>query len=90
MIVGCYFFRTIYSSLSSAFVDEVKEIYLQRVEEITPNMRYCEYNIGDDSAVGDLMQMRLKSGADGGVALRLDVSIVVVQLLLTRLGFCQT
>jgi signal recognition particle subunit SRP68 len=55
-------------------VDEIKEIYSQRVEEISPNIRFCAYNIGDESAINDLMQMRLKSGQDDGITSRLDVS----------------
>ena len=55
-------------------MDEIKEIYLQRVEEITPNIRFCAYNIGDESAVNDLKKLRLKSGQSGGISSRLDVS----------------
>lgn len=39
-------------------------MYLQRVAEIEPNIRYCAYNIGDDSALKDLMQMRREAGGD--------------------------
>ena len=55
-------------------MDEVKEIYLQRVEEILPNIRYCAYNIGDESAIEDLRQMRLKTGREDALTSRLDVS----------------
>ena len=54
-------------------MDEIKEIYLQRVDEITPNIRYCAYNIGDQSAVNDLVQMRLRSGREDPLTSRLDV-----------------
>lgn len=53
----------------------MKEVYIQRVEEISPNIRFCAYNIGDESAVADLMQMRLKSGQEDGLTSRLDVRI---------------
>lgn len=33
-------------------------IYNARVEELAPNLRYCAYNIGDTTAIDDLMQMR--------------------------------
>lgn len=60
--------ETIYSKLASAFTDETKDLYLQRVSEVAPNIRYCSFRIGDESAVKDLMQMRLKSGADSHLA----------------------
>ena len=41
--------------------DELKTIYLQKVEEMNPNIRYCAYNIGDESAIKDLIDMKLKS-----------------------------
>ncbi len=67
---------TIYSKLSSAFVDEIREVYEQRVQELVPNMRYCAYNIGDESAMDDLRQMRIKTGGGKEDALTstLDVS----------------
>ena len=56
-------------------MDDMKEMYLGRVEEILPSMRYCAYNIGDETAVNDLMQMRLKSATGGDVFVSgLDVS----------------
>ena len=61
--------------MAEAFVDDMKEMYLGRVEEILPSMRYCAYNIGDETAVNDLMQMRLKSATGGDVFVSgLDVS----------------
>ncbi|KAL5018150.1 hypothetical protein ScPMuIL_003872 [Solemya velum] len=56
--------QTVYEKLSSAFTEDMQVLYLQRVEEIAPNIRYCAYNIGDESALKDLAQMRLKSGED--------------------------
>jgi hypothetical protein len=41
--------------------DELKSIYLQKVEEMNPNIRYCAYNIGDETAIKDLVDMKLKS-----------------------------
>ncbi|XP_063961502.1 signal recognition particle subunit SRP68-like [Lytechinus pictus] len=54
--------KTIYEKLASALNEEQRAVYLQRVEEISPSIRYCAYNIGDESAINDLVQMRLKSG----------------------------
>lgn len=39
--------RTIYEKLASAFTEEQAVLYHQRVEEISPNIRYCAYNIGE-------------------------------------------
>ena len=41
--------RTIYEKLASAFTEELAVLYHQRVEEISPNIRYCAYNIGEYS-----------------------------------------
>lgn len=67
--------ETIYSKLASAFTDETKDLYLQRVSEVAPNIRYCSFRIGDESAVKDLLQMRLKSGEDAHLA-HLDVRLL--------------
>lgn len=42
--------RTIYEKLASAFTEEVAVLYRQRVEEISPNIRYCAYNIGEQGS----------------------------------------
>ncbi|KAJ8363563.1 hypothetical protein SKAU_G00123940 [Synaphobranchus kaupii] len=59
--------KTIYEKLASAFTEEQAVLYHQRVEEISPNIRYCAYNIGDQNAMNDLMQMRLSAGGGGGM-----------------------
>ncbi|ESO89021.1 hypothetical protein LOTGIDRAFT_106123, partial [Lottia gigantea] len=56
--------KTIYEKLSTAFTEDIQVLYQQRVEEISPNIRYCAYKIGDESALKDLQNMRLKSGED--------------------------
>ena len=63
-LVLCCIFRTIYEKLSEAVSDEGKELYQQRCSEISPNIRYCEYNIGDESAAEDLRQMRRQIGRE--------------------------
>ena len=82
--VVCLCLRTIYEKMGSAFVDDMKETYLGRVEEISPNIRYCAYNIGDESAINDLMKMRMKGTAAGGSDVftsSLDVSQIGCNLL---------
>ncbi|ERE69110.1 signal recognition particle protein [Cricetulus griseus] len=59
--------KTIYEKLASAFTEEQAVLYKQRVDEIAPNIRYCAYNIGDQSAINELMQMRLRSGGTEGL-----------------------
>lgn len=55
-------------------------MYLQRVEEITPNIRYCAYNLEEGSTdINDLMQLRWSAAAAGGthdpvLTAKIDVS----------------
>ncbi|KAM5136069.1 signal recognition particle subunit SRP68 [Mantella aurantiaca] len=68
--------KTIYEKLASAFTEEQSVLYNQRVEEISPNIRYCAYNIGDKTAMDELMQMRLRTGgAEGLLAEKLETLI---------------
>jgi len=68
-------FRTIYEKLSEAVADEARDLYQQRCSEISPNIRYCEYNIGDESAAQDLMEMRRQIGREDPLTSRLDVCL---------------
>ncbi|XP_056405412.1 signal recognition particle subunit SRP68 [Hyla sarda] len=68
--------KTIYEKLASAFTEEQAVLYNQRVDEISPNIRYCAYNIGDKTAINELMQMRLRGGgAEGLLAEKLETLI---------------
>lgn len=59
--------RTIYEKLAGAFSEEQRGMYLQRVEEITPNIRYCAYNLEEGTTdINDLMQLRWSAAAAGG------------------------
>ncbi|ESO03053.1 hypothetical protein HELRODRAFT_112400, partial [Helobdella robusta] len=64
--------KVICEKLSEAVAGDVKEIYIQRCAELVPNIRYCEYNIGDVSAVEDLMQMRLNITHEDPLTSKLD------------------
>ena len=55
--------------------DEAKELYQQKCSELSPNIRYCEYNIGDVSAAEDLVQMRRQIGHEDPLTSRLDVRL---------------
>ena len=72
--------RTIYEKLAGAFSEEQRSMYLQRVEEITPNIRYCAYNLEEGTTdINDLMQLRWSAAAAGGthdpvLTAKIDVS----------------
>lgn len=50
--------QVVYGNLASALPELEQIVYKARVEELAPSLRYCAYNIGDTSAMDDLMQMR--------------------------------
>lgn len=72
--------RSIYEKLSGAFMDEsMKAMYLQRVEEIGPNIRYCAYNLGQGTMdINDLMKMRSSAAGQDMLAAKIDVSMSLV------------
>lgn len=69
--------RSIYEKLAGAFMDETtKALYLQRVEEIGPNIRYCAYNLGQGGTdINDLMKMRLSAVGQDMLAAKIDAAI---------------
>lgn len=76
------FFRisqTIYEKLSEALNEDEVVLYKQRVEELTPNIRYCAYNIGDETAINDLMKMRLSGKTSGEDLLAADLDHLIAQ-----------
>ncbi|KAK2575110.1 hypothetical protein KPH14_008835 [Odynerus spinipes] len=50
--------QVVYGKLASALSENERLMYNARVEELAPSLRYCAYNIGDTTAIDDLMQMR--------------------------------
>lgn len=50
--------QVVYGKLASALPESEQVLYNARVEELAPSLRYCAYNIGDTTAIDDLMQMR--------------------------------
>ena len=60
--------KEIYERLASVSSHSTaKELYAGRVAELGPQLRFCAYNIGDKTAVEDLMRMRtLRLGEEGG------------------------
>jgi len=69
--------RSIYEKLSGAFMDEsMKALYLQRVDEIGPNIRYCAYNLGQGTMdINDLMKMRSSAAGQDMLAAKIDAAI---------------
>uniref|UniRef100_A0A914UKZ0 Signal recognition particle subunit SRP68 n=1 Tax=Plectus sambesii TaxID=2011161 RepID=A0A914UKZ0_9BILA len=58
--------KTIYEKLADAVPNpQLSDLYRARCREMQPQLRYCEFNIGDETAITELMDMRLKIGDDG-------------------------
>ena len=53
----------IYEKFACGFLDEAtKNLHVQRVHEIGPNIRYCAYNLRKGGTnINDLMKMRLSA-----------------------------
>ena len=75
--------RSIYEKLASAFLDEAtKNLYMQRVDEIGPNIRYCAYNLGQGGTdINDLMKMRLSAVGQDMLAAKIAVCLVFIILI---------
>jgi len=71
--------KTIYKRLAEAFSEEIKAVYVQKVDEIEPSIRYCAYNIGEETSIEDLLTMRMAAGGGMGgedlLAAKLDALI---------------
>ncbi|KAF9806480.1 hypothetical protein SFRURICE_001275 [Spodoptera frugiperda] len=50
--------QLVLEKLCAALPEDERLPYKQKVEELKPSLRYCAYNIGDESAAGDLVAMR--------------------------------
>lgn len=66
--------QMVYEKLAEALPEEDSPLYLQRVDELAPSLRFCAYNIGDESAIDDLMKMR--SQGHGDLIANLDTLMV--------------
>ena len=54
--------KAIYEKLAITLSEDEASIYRVRIDEIAPSLRYCAYNIGDESARQDLLNMRGHQG----------------------------
>ncbi|KAJ4444391.1 hypothetical protein ANN_06183, partial [Periplaneta americana] len=69
--------QVVYEKLAHALPEEEQPVYKSRVEELSPSLRFCAYNIGDESAIDDLLQMR--GHAQGDLLANLDSLMVQKQ-----------
>lgn len=66
--------QMVYEKLAEALPEEDSHLYTQRVDELAPSLRFCAYNIGDESAIDDLLKMR--SQGHGDLMANLDTLMV--------------
>lgn len=64
----------IYEKLATALNDEDAILYINRYEELEPSLRFCAYNIGNETDVNHLLHLR--NQAQGDLLVTLDVSIL--------------
>lgn len=50
--------QLVYQNLIQALPEEEQIIYRAKVDELTPSLRYCAYNIGGNASMDDLLEMR--------------------------------
>lgn len=50
--------QMVYENLMNALAEEEQFVYKSKVEELTPSLRYCAYNIGGNKKMDDLIKMR--------------------------------
>ncbi len=66
--------RTIYQKLGGAVSEEQKQQYTGRVEEMSPSIRYCAYNIGDlPTDVNELQKLKTDAAGSDILASKIDV-----------------
>lgn len=63
----------IYEKLASALNEEDAILYRNRYEELEPSLRFCAYNIGNETDVNQLLHLR--NQAQGDLLVTLDVSL---------------
>ena len=64
-LIGPIMFRTIYDKLKTGVRTEEDKLMLdQRIDEITTNVRFCQYKSGDKNAAKELRNLRTKAALD--------------------------
>jgi len=64
--------QTIYGKFSDTLSVDEQAVYRNMIDEIAPNIRYCAYTIGDQSAIDDLMHMHGSGRHDPLLSGKLD------------------
>lgn len=50
--------QVFYENLLQALPDEEQGLYRAKIDELTPSLRYCAYNVGETANMDDLLTMR--------------------------------
>lgn len=50
--------QVVYQNISIALPEEEQRIYKAKVEELTPSLRYCAYNMGGNASVDEFLSIR--------------------------------
>uniref|UniRef100_A0A1B0CSX8 Signal recognition particle subunit SRP68 n=1 Tax=Lutzomyia longipalpis TaxID=7200 RepID=A0A1B0CSX8_LUTLO len=50
--------QLVYQNLGEALPEEEQSLYRTKVDELTPSIRYCAYNIGEGASMDDLLELR--------------------------------
>lgn len=50
--------QVVYENLQLALPEEEQALYKAKIDELTPSLRYCAYNIGESANMTDLLEMR--------------------------------
>ena len=71
--------RNVYQKLGGVVSEDQRQLYVQRVDEITPNLRYCAYNIGGmPTDVTELMKLRTNAPGSDMLASKIDVRAYIM------------
>ncbi|KAG5682074.1 hypothetical protein PVAND_011456 [Polypedilum vanderplanki] len=50
--------QIVYENLLKALPEEEQTIYRAKIDELSPSLRYCSYNIGENASVNDLLEIQ--------------------------------
>lgn len=76
-MAGCCYYSNVYQKLGNVVSEEQRALYHQRVEEISPSIRYCAYNIGGlPTDVSELMKLQTDAAGSDILAAKIDVGFL--------------
>lgn len=64
--------QAIYEVLSQMVDDDHQAIYRSRIDELLPQVRFCAYTFGDQSAASDLQRLRTEAASGILAEMQLD------------------